>query len=172
MANVSDLAIIYIIARTYERFNLTLGDVTAVMLYVRTLMNNAGSITNNIQAVAKVFGASYEIAVLIVAPNLVQKDGIAKPNIDNVVDGEETSEMHVKLDNVKFSYPAKTDVEVIKGISIDVKKNEIVALVGHSGCGKSSIVSLIERFYDPTDGKLLFSGCDLKDVDSVWYHQK
>jgi len=78
--------------------------------------------------------------------------------------------MHVNLENVKFSYPAKADVEVIKGISIDVKKNQIVALVGHSGCGKSSIVSLIERFYDPTDGRLLFAGCDLKDLDNRWYH--
>ena len=43
--------------------------------------------------------------------------------------------------------------------------------MGHSGCGKSSIVSLIERFYDPTDGKLLFEGCDLKDLDTRWYHQ-
>ena len=56
-------------------------------------------------------------------------------------------------------------------MSIDVKKNQVVALVGHSGCGKSSIVSLIERFYDPTDGKLLFAGCDLKDLDTRWYHQ-
>ena len=52
-----------------------------------------------------------------------------------------------------------------------MKKNQVVALVGHSGCGKSSIVSLIERFYDPTDGKLLFAGCDLKDLDTRWYHQ-
>ena len=56
-------------------------------------------------------------------------------------------------------------------MSIDVKKNQIVALVGHSGCGKTSIVSLIERFYDPEEGKVLFSKKDIKDLDSKWYHQ-
>ena len=71
---------IYFVARTYDSFGLDLGQVTAVMLYVRTLMNNSGSITNNIQAVAKVFGASYEIAVLIVSPNKVHHDGKSQPS--------------------------------------------------------------------------------------------
>lgn len=76
MASLTDLGIIWIVARWYEDFNLTLGEVTAVMLYVRTLMNHSGSITNNIQAVAKVFGASYEIALLIVEENKVQHLGV------------------------------------------------------------------------------------------------
>ena len=59
---------------------------------------------------------------------------------------------------------------MLNGISIDVKKNQVVALVGQSGCGKSSIVSLIERFYDPTNGRALFSGFDLKELDNKWYH--
>ena len=70
-----------------------------------------------------------------------------------------------------FSYPSKANVVVVKGVSIDVSKNQVVAIVGHSGCGKSSIVSLIQRFYDPTNGKLLFSGSNLKDLDTKWYHQ-
>jgi len=56
------------------------------------------------------------------------------------------------VDNVKFAYPSKKDVPVLKGVEIDIHKNKIVALVGHSGCGKSSIISLVERFYDPADG--------------------
>ena len=61
---------------------------------------------------------------------------------------------------------------MLKGIEIDVKKNQIVALVGHSGCGKSSIISLIERFYDPNEGQLLYKGKNIKDLDTLWYHQK
>lgn len=154
LQSCGDVAIIYIISVTFEDFELSIGEVTAIMLYVRTLMNNAGSITNNIQAVAKVFGSSYEIALLIVSPNMVLYDGTVKP--EKASTEEENLEGNLKLETVKFSYPSKKDVPVLKGISIDVKKNQIVALVGHSGCGKSSVISLIERFYDPTDGQLLY----------------
>jgi len=46
-----------------------------------------------------------------------------------------------------------------------------VALVGHSGCGKSSIIALIERFYDPISGQALFNKKDIKEIDTKWYHQ-
>ena len=75
MAAGGQLGIIFIISRTYEHFELSIGEVTAIMLYVSTIMSNFGNITNNIQQVAKVFGSSYEIAVLIVSPNLIEYDG-------------------------------------------------------------------------------------------------
>ena len=75
------------------------------------------------------------------------------------------------MNDIKFHYPSKKDVQVLKGVTIDVRTNQIVALVGQSGCGKSSIISLLERFYDPVEGKVLFNGLDLKDVDNEWYHQ-
>ena len=62
-------------------------------------------------------------------------------------------------------------MRILKGVSIDVCKGQVVALVGQSGCGKSSIISLIERFYDPQEGRVLFSGEELKDLDNTWYHQ-
>jgi len=68
----------------------------------------------------------------------------------------------------------------LKGISIDIHKNRVIALVGPSGnfilikilgCGKSSIISMIERFYDPISGQVLFDGYDIKDLDPKWYHK-
>ena len=59
-----------------------------------------------------------------------------------------------------------------KNISITVEQNEIVALVGKSGCGKSSLIALINRFYDPADGEVLFSGHNIKDLEPRWYHSK
>lgn len=57
----------------------------------------------------------------------------------------------IEIKDVEFNYPSKKDVQVLKGVSIQVDNNKkrVVALVGSSGCGKSSIISLIERFYDP-----------------------
>ena len=63
----------------------------------------------------------------------------------------------LELVNVKFSYPTKENVQVLKGVSfsVDNKKKKVVALCGTSGCGKSSIISLIERFYDPTEESVI-----------------
>lgn len=133
-------------------------------MYVRTIMANVGSITNNIQAIAKVSGSAYEMAILMVTPNKVKFEGNQRPGGNDGPTGD------INLNTVKFTYPSKDNVPVLKGISIDVKSNQVVALVGHSGCGKSSIIQLIERFYDPADGEVLFSGCNLKNIDNTWYH--
>lgn len=114
-----DLLIIFIISKTFVKFELTIGQITGIMLYVRVIMQNSGSITNNIQAVSKVFGSSYEIALLIVAPNMVICDGKERP--DEAKDA--TADGSMVLENIKFSYPSKADVPVLKGISIDVRKN-------------------------------------------------
>jgi len=160
---LADILIIYIISRTFEHFELNIGEITAILLYVRTIMSNTGAITNNIQAVSKVFGSSYEIALLIVAPSKVVFEGTKKPT--DVPDSGS-----IKLENIEFAYPAKDEVKVLNDITIDVERNQVVALVGHSGCGKSSVISLVERFYDPLAGRVLFSGEDLKDLDNKWYH--
>ena len=61
-------------------------------------------------------------------------------------------------------------MQVLKSINIEVKKNKVVAFVGASGCGKSSMISLIERYYDPLEGQILFDNNDIKALDHKWYH--
>jgi ABC-type multidrug transport system fused ATPase/permease subunit len=74
--------------------------------------------------------------------------GIKKPNITG----------NISFQNVEFSYPQRPDVSVLKQISIEAKANETIALVGSSGAGKSTIASLILRFFDPTQGEIYFDG--------------
>lgn len=77
--------------------------------------------------------------------------------------------------DVKFHYPGKdADNPTLKGVSftVDNQKNRVVALCGTSGCGKSSIISLLERFYDPTHGEVLFNGRNIKELDPKWYHSQ
>lgn len=65
-------------------------------------------------------------------------------------------------------------MQVLKGVSlsIDNDKKRVVALVGTSGCGKSSIISMIERFYEPIGGQVLFNGTDIRELDPRWYHEQ
>lgn len=61
----------------------------------------------------------------------------------------------IELRDVKFNYPNRPDVPVLKGINIKVEAGQTVALVGPSGCGKSTVVSLLQRFYDPLEGSVV-----------------
>lgn len=56
--------------------------------------------------------------------------------------------------NVLFNYPSRPNVKVLQGINFSIKKGETVALVGSSGCGKSTCIHLIQRFYDPDSGEV------------------
>ena len=60
----------------------------------------------------------------------------------------------------------------MKDVNLKIEENQVVAFVGESGCGKSSIISLIERFYDPIEGQILFNGENIKDLEPRWYHQQ
>jgi ATP-binding cassette subfamily B protein len=69
---------------------------------------------------------------------------------------------------VRFRYPTRPEVEALAGVDWHIAPGEIVALVGKSGSGKSTILNLILRFYDPTDGRVLVSGRDVRELDPVW----
>ncbi|XP_061185952.1 ATP-dependent translocase ABCB1-like isoform X2 [Saccostrea echinata] len=75
---------------------------------------------------------------------------------------------NVVLRNVKFRYPARPEVQVLKGVSLEINRGETVALVGSSGCGKSTIIQLIQRFYDPEEGEVCLDDNNLKTLNLKW----
>uniref|UniRef100_A0A8D2NIG0 Bile salt export pump n=1 Tax=Zonotrichia albicollis TaxID=44394 RepID=A0A8D2NIG0_ZONAL len=74
--------------------------------------------------------------------------------------------------NCKFTYPSRPDIQVLKGLSISVKPGQTLAFVGSSGCGKSTSVQLLERFYDPEKGSVLIDGHDSKNVNVQFLRSK
>lgn len=90
---------------------------------------------------------------------------LEKPNAKVVSDFQNS----VRLEGVRFAYPDAPEREVLRGISFEVKKGHAVALVGASGAGKSSLVSLLPRIYDVTAGRILIDDQDIRDlsIDSL-----
>ncbi|KAJ2557345.1 hypothetical protein EV175_001403, partial [Coemansia sp. RSA 1933] len=77
----------------------------------------------------------------------------------------ETLRGGIEFKNVSFRYPSRPDVQILKGFNLDIKPGQKVALVGESGCGKSTTIGLIERFYDPEGGSVLIDGVDIKEYN-------
>ncbi|OSX59739.1 hypothetical protein POSPLADRAFT_1183421 [Postia placenta MAD-698-R-SB12] len=80
----------------------------------------------------------------------------------------ETCAGEITLENVKFNYPSRPDVPIVKDLSITFPAGKTTALVGASGSGKSTVISLTERFYDPLEGVVRLDGNDLKTLNLKW----
>ncbi len=68
-----------------------------------------------------------------------------------------------------FSYPKDKSHQILKNANLDFNYNCNTALVGNSGCGKSTILQLVLRFYDPDEGRILIDGIDLREIDLTWW---
>ncbi|XP_008777170.2 ABC transporter B family member 2-like [Phoenix dactylifera] len=79
---------------------------------------------------------------------------------------------HIQFSNVSFSYPSRPFALVLDEFNLDIPSGKIVALVGGSGSGKSTVISLIERFYEPLYGAILLDGCSIKDLELRWLRQQ
>ena len=81
-------------------------------------------------------------------------------------------EGNIKFENVHFAYPSRRDQPVCQGYNLTVEAGATVALVGASGSGKSTAVSLVERFYDPDSGVVTLDGVNLRDLNVRWLRQQ
>jgi ATP-binding cassette subfamily B protein len=88
--------------------------------------------------------------------------------------GETPSEVRgaIELEHVDFAYPARPDAQVLIDLDLRIAPGEVVALVGSSGAGKSTIAALLSRLYDPSSGLLRLDGRDLRDLDPRWLRKQ
>ncbi|XP_069585914.1 ATP-binding cassette sub-family B member 5-like [Ranitomeya imitator] len=75
---------------------------------------------------------------------------------------------NLELQQISFHYPSRPDVPVLQELSVNIHSGQTVAFVGSSGCGKSTSVQLLQRFYDPCQGALLFDNTNIKDFNVQW----
>ncbi|KFQ63780.1 Multidrug resistance protein 1, partial [Pelecanus crispus] len=136
----------------------TIGNVLTVFFSVLIGAFSIGQTAPSIEAFASARGAAYTIF------NIIDNE----PQIDSFSETGYKPD-HIKgnleFQNVYFSYPSRPDVEILKGLNLKVSCGQTVALVGGSGCGKSTTVQLIQRFYDPKEGMITIDGQDIKTLN-------
>ncbi|KAF7830827.1 ABC transporter B family member 19-like [Senna tora] len=90
-----------------------------------------------------------------------------KPLISNESQGKTPKKMEgfIDLRDVHFSYPSRPEKPILQGFSLSIPAGKTVALVGSSGCGKSTVISLVSRFYDPSKGEIFIDHHNIKDLD-------
>ena len=74
----------------------------------------------------------------------------------------------IVIEQVVFAYPSRPNVNVCKGYDLVIESGETVAIVGASGSGKSTVINLLLRFYDPQKGRIVMDGMDIKDLNVRW----
>ncbi|OJI88949.1 hypothetical protein ASPTUDRAFT_182579 [Aspergillus tubingensis CBS 134.48] len=85
------------------------------------------------------------------------------PEASTTIEPKLTTPASIQLRDVHFAYPARPDIQVLKGLTLDIQPGKFFALVGPSGAGKSTIISLIERLYTPQSGSIAIDHADLKN---------
>ncbi|KAH0821045.1 hypothetical protein GEV33_001746 [Tenebrio molitor] len=78
----------------------------------------------------------------------------------------------ISFKNVHFQYPSRPDVKILQGFNLDIKSGETVALVGSSGCGKSTCIQLIQRFYDAVSGSVTIDDNNITKLNLTWLRNK
>lgn len=109
---------------------------------------------------AKANSAATKIFKIIETPSDINAMEIDKDSTKKRIDLKTVQGM-IEFKNVWFRYPTRKDDFVLKGLSLKINPFESVALVGESGCGKSTFVSLLMRFYDPNFGEILLDGVNI-----------
>lgn len=132
-------------------------------LLVRSLGQAALDISSFVRAKA----AAYPIFEMIERNTTSKLSSVTMPGRKlNRLDG------HIQFNNVTFSYPSRPEVTIFDKLSLDIPAGKIVALVGGSGSGKSTVISLIERFYEPLSGEILLDGTNIRELDIKWLRQQ
>ncbi|KAK9809885.1 hypothetical protein WJX72_001039 [[Myrmecia] bisecta] len=139
------------------------GALVSFMLLQQSLSSAFQTMGDVFSSLAGAVGAADKVVELITRqPKIPPPGGLQPANFQG----------RVELRDVVFAYPARPEITVLKGLNLHINPGEVVALVGPSGGGKSSIVKLLERYYMPLSGSVLFDGYDVGSYDPKWLKQR
>lgn len=131
-------------------------DFYIFILYTITIGASVGSLPELYASIQKAIGSTENLMDIIHTDNEKQlMKGALKPEIRG----------HVSFRDLWFYYPQRPDMGVLQGLNIEAEPNQTIALVGSSGAGKSTVASLLLRFFEATSGEILFDGTNIREID-------
>ena len=146
--------------------NFKAGDIIRSLFAIITTTFSLGQAGPFLKDLAEAKGAAKKIFSIIEKKPLIQTydddgSGEKKQRIENF-------RGQIYFDKVHFSYPQRTEAKILKSLSLSIEPGKTVALCGASGGGKSTVIQLLQRFYDPTEGSIQIDGVDLCHLDLAW----
>ncbi|HEY6203652.1 MAG TPA: ABC transporter ATP-binding protein [Candidatus Limnocylindria bacterium] len=153
---MSSIVVLWYGGHEITRGEMTAGMLVAFLLYMNMVAGPVGMLASQWTQVQQAFGAADRIfALLDTTPEIEDNPGaVPLPPVR----GE------IRFDEVGFRYGAASEPIVLDGVTTTFQPGETTALVGPSGAGKTTLVNLVGRFYDPVSGRILVDGHDLRDV--------
>ncbi|KAG8077648.1 hypothetical protein GUJ93_ZPchr0007g4641 [Zizania palustris] len=141
------------------------GDIINILFAVMTGAMSLGNATPCMAAFAEGQSAAYRLFKTIKRKPAIDPDNITGKQLEDI-------RGDVELKDVYFSYPARPEQLIFDGFSLRVSNGTTMAIVGESGSGKSTVISLVERFYDPQAGEILIDGINIKSLRLDWIRGK
>ena len=143
---------------------MTTGTVMAGITYVTQIVTSIMMVTMIFQSISRAIASSKRLVEVLDSEPVI-KGG-------NATETDPNSDVAISFQNVSFRYPTATGRPVLHDINLDVRRGETLAVIGATGCGKTSLVNLIPRFYDATEGEVLIDGRPIADYDLAALRKK
>lgn len=151
--NVSVVAVIWVGGMEVKASAVTPGDVMAAVTYISQILNAVMRMTMIFQTVSRGVASGRRVQEILQCEPAIA---------DGSFDGETKIKGKVEFKDVSFSYPGMGEEKILEHFSLTICPGETLAIMGATGCGKTSLVNLIPRFYDVTEGQVLVDDVDVK----------
>ncbi|KAK9396314.1 ATP-binding cassette sub-family B member 5 [Crotalus adamanteus] len=144
-----------------EKDNYDIGRVLIVFFSVLIGAFALGQASPNLENVANARGAAYQVFKIIKKPRPIDSSSTEGFKLDKLR-GE------IEFKNIFFSYPSRPNIQILRGLNLKIQPGQTIALIGSSGCGKSTTIQLLQRFYDPPQGQITIDGHDIRTLNIKW----